>query len=216
MKRNEYIKVSQVLDSQTSNLLYEYIKTTVQRYEKLKEVLSTTDIEDKLQEVLLEEKPAIGLWGGEYTTPSMGFAKYGGLLTDTLMVVLKSTIERETNLKLIPTYSFFRLYRKGDSLPKHNDRPQCEISVSLCVGWKGEQQWPLFLEGNPILLDVGDLAIYRGVEAEHWRDPLEGEEQAQIFLHYNDIDGPYGETNLYDGRPFIGWPRGIIKDENTK
>ena len=204
MKKNEYIKVPKVLDSQTSNLLYEYIKTTVQRYEKLKEVLSKTDIEDRLEEVMLEEKP------------TMGFAKYGGLLTDTLMLVLKPIIERETNLKLIPTYSFFRLYRKGDSLPKHNDRPSCEISVSLCVGWEGEKQWPLFLEGNPILLEVGDLAIYRGVEAEHWREPLEGVQQAQIFLHYNDIDGPYGETNLYDGRPFIGWPRGIIKDENTK
>ena len=204
MKKNEYIKVPKVLDSQTSNLLYEYIKTTVQRYEKLKEVLSKTDIEDRLEEVMLEEKP------------TMGFAKYGGLLTDTLMLVLKPIIERETNLKLIPTYSFFRLYRKGDSLPKHNDRPSCEISVSLCVGWEGEKQWPLFLEGNPILLEVGDLAIYRGVEAEHWREPLEGVQQAQIFLHYNDIDGPYGETNLYDGRPFIGWPRGLIYDENTK
>ena len=204
MKKNEYIKVPKVLDSQTSNLLYEYIKTTVQRYEKLKEVLSKTDIEDRLQEVMLEEKP------------TMGFAKYGGLLTDTLMLVLKPIIERETNLKLIPTYSFFRLYRKGDSLPKHNDRPSCEISVSLCVGWEGEKQWPLFLEGNPILLEVGDLAIYRGVEAEHWREPLEGVQQAQIFLHYNDIDGPYGETNLYDGRPFIGWRRRLIYDENTK
>ena len=204
MKKNEYIKVPKVLDSQTSNLLYEYIKTTVQRYEKLKEVLSKTDIEDRLEEVMLEEKP------------TMGFAKYGGLLTDTLMLVLKPIIERETNLKLIPTYSFFRLYRKGDSLPKHNDRPSCEISVSLCVGWEGEKQWPLFLEGNPILLEVGDLAIYRGVETEHWRDPLEGEIQAQIFLHYNDRDGPYGETNLYDGRPFIGWRRGLIYDENTK
>ena len=204
MKKNEYIKVPKVLDSQTSNLLYEYIKTTVQRYEKLKEVLSKTDIEDRLEEVMLEEKP------------TMGFAKYGGLLTDTLMLVLKPIIERETNLKLIPTYSFFRLYRKGDSLPKHNDRPSCEISVSLCVGWEGEKQWPLFLEGNPILLEVGDLAIYRGVETEHWRDPLEGEIQAQIFLHYNDRDGPYGETNLYDGRPFIGWRRGLIYNENTK
>ena len=204
MKKNEYIKVPKVLDSQTSNLLYEYIKTTVQRYDKLKEVLSKTDIEDRLQEVMLEEKP------------TMGFAKYGGLLTDTLMLVLKPIIERETNLKLIPTYSFFRLYRKGDSLPKHNDRPSCEISVSLCVGWEGEKQWPLFLEGNPILLEVGDLAIYRGVETEHWRDPLEGEIQAQIFLHYNDRDGPYGETNLYDGRPFIGWRRGLIYNENTK
>ena len=204
MKKNEYIKVPKVLDSQTSNLLYEYIKTTVQRYDKLKEVLSKTDIEDRLEEVMLEEKP------------TMGFAKYGGLLTDTLMLVLKPIIERETNLKLIPTYSFFRLYRKGDSLPKHNDRPSCEISVSLCVGWEGEKQWPLFLEGNPILLEVGDLAIYRGVEAEHWREPLEGVQQAQIFLHYNDRDGPYGETNLYDGRPFIGWRRGLIYDENTK
>ena len=197
MKKNEYIKVSNVLNSQTSNLLFEYIKETAKRYEKIKTLCPDINLEDKFDEIM---DPRIG---------PIGFSKYGDMLTETLMLRLLSIIEKEIDLKLIPTYSFFRLYKKGDKLPKHTDRPQCEISVSLCVGYIGEEQWPLFIQGTPVYLEPGDLAIYRGIELVHWREPLEGEMQAQIFLHYNDIKGPYRDRYLYDGKPYIGWPKGI-------
>ena len=106
-------------------------------------------------------------------------------------------------LELIPTYSYFRIYTKGNELKKHKDRDSCEISMTVCISYEGDQ-WPIFVEGTPIYLKPGDLIIYRGCEVEHWREELKGKRHIQMFLHYNDRNGPYGEDNIYDGRPFLG------------
>ena len=50
------------------------------------------------------------------------------------------------------------------------------------------------------------MVIYKGIDLVHWRNPLEGENHAQAFLHYNDVNGPFGKENHYDGRRFIGMP----------
>ena len=57
-----------------------------------------------------------------------------------------------------------------------------------------EKPWPLIIEDEKILQEVGDILIYRGCEVEHWRDPLVTEERnyyVQLFAHYVDANGPY-------------------------
>ena len=39
-------------------------------------------------------------------------------------------MQKETGLQLIPTYSYARIYKKGDILKRHKDRPSCEISTT--------------------------------------------------------------------------------------
>ena len=53
----------------------------------------------------------------------------------------------------------------------------------------------------------GDMVIYKGCELEHWREPFEGNNHAQVFLHYNNIDGPFGTQNKFDKRPLLGIPK---------
>jgi hypothetical protein len=60
-------------------------------------------------------------------------------------------------------------------------------------------------EEIPLYLKPGDIIIYRGCEVEHWRDSFLGLNQAQVFLHYNELNGEY--NNLYDGRPILGIPK---------
>lgn len=130
---------------------------------------------------------------------------------DSLMeYVLKGVqprVEDLCGLKLYPTYSFFRLYRKGSTLRHHRDRPSCEISVSVNLGPQLETPWPLWITGpqgtKAVDLAPGDALLYRGVECEHWRDRFEGEELAQVFLHYVDQDGPYRDYK-FDQRPALG------------
>jgi hypothetical protein len=52
----------------------------------------------------------------------------------------------------------------------------------------------------------GDMLAYWGTHMEHWREPFEGTNHAQAFLHYNDADGPFANQNLYDKRPLLGVP----------
>jgi len=68
---------------------------------------------------------------------------YGDFMMDGLLGDLLPEIERASGLALFPTYSYFRVYKHGDTLAKHTDRPACEISVTLCLGFEGEKPWPI-------------------------------------------------------------------------
>ena len=51
------------------------------------------------------------------------------------------------------------------------------------------------------------MLVYSGCDLEHWREPFEGDTCAQVFLHYNDVDGPFGTQNKFDKRPLLGIPK---------
>ena len=78
----------------------------------------------------------------------------------------------------------------------------------------GGDDWPIFLEpsgeegkkGVEVKLEAGDMLMYRGCELEHWREPFEGEDCGQVFLHYNDSNSKNAEENKFDRRPMIGLP----------
>ena len=135
---------------------------------------------------------------------------YSDLVMETLLQKMKPLMEKETQTSLIETYSCARIYKKGDELKKHIDRPSCEISCTLNLG--GEM-WPIFLDGEKILLNPGDMLIYKGYETEHWREPFTGNNCAQVFLHYNEKNGKFNDTNKYDGRPFLGLPQWFKEDK---
>ena len=50
------------------------------------------------------------------------YAKYGDRLMETLLVKTIAVMQKKTELKLVPTYSYTRLYRKGNIL-RDKDRP---------------------------------------------------------------------------------------------
>src|SRR5471032_689859 len=82
--------------------------------------------------------------GGSVSPDSLG--GYGDATFDGLLEYLRPDIEERCGLSLHPTYSFFRLYRRGNALLRHRDRPACEISVSLNVGQSPAAPWPIHVE----------------------------------------------------------------------
>ena len=119
----------------------------------------------------------------------------GDFFMDGLLADVAPRVERATGISVWPTYSYFRVYRQGDVLSKHTDRPACEISLTLCLGFAGDAPWPIGIEGPlgvaSIALLPGDALLYRGIECPHWREPLGGAWAAQVFLHYVDRTGPH-------------------------
>ena len=130
---------------------------------------------------------------------------YGDPMTDSLMLTKLNLMEQETGLKLLPTYSFWRMYTYGAELKKHTDRPACEVSVTVMIGSDGTP-WPIYMNGTEINLEPGDAAIYSGCEVEHWREEFKGDWQAHTFLHYVDKNGTNTEW-FRDKRPFYGMPK---------
>ena len=154
------------------------------------------------------------------------YSIYADHVMETLMVKMLPVMKKETGLQLIPTYSYARLYKKGDILHRHKDRSSCEVSCTLNLGG---DPWPIFIDGTgansilsgsetttvlkpnapkgtKVLLEVGDMLVYSGCELEHWREPFEGNVCGQVFLHYNHLYGPFAEKNRFDKRPMLGVP----------
>ena len=120
-------------------------------------------------------------------------AFYADMVMENLSDFLLSKIESAAGMKLLPTYTYFRVYKAGDILENHRDRPSCEISISLSLRKKGNI-WPIYINNTAVMLEEGDAVLYRGCEVEHWREPYtEGTKQAQVFLHYVDANGRFTE-----------------------
>lgn len=130
---------------------------------------------------------------------------HGDYVMENLLGFLLSRMEKHTELTLFPTYSYYRVYKQGDILHPHKDRPSCEISVSICLKRNRDQDiWPLYIETDKthkVLLEEGDAIIYKGSEFSHWRDEFNcGNNLAQVFLHYVDSNGPNSKW-FNDKRP---------------
>jgi len=146
------------------------------------------------------------------------YSIYADHVMETLMVKMLPVMKKETGLQLIPTYSYARLYKKGDILYRHKDRSSCEVSCTLNLGG---DPWPIFIDGTgansilsgsetttvvkpnapkgtKVLLEVGDMLVYS--------EPFEGNVCGQVFLHYNHLYGPFAEKNRFDKRPMLGVP----------
>ena len=143
----------------------------------------------------------LGTWSDDQVPNT--YSHYADPVMETLLMKVLPVMQKETDLKLVPTYSYARIYKHGDILHKHKDRPSCEISTTIHLGG---DKWSIFVEGTEVLLDVGDMLVYSGCELEHWREPLEGNTCAQVFLNYNHVNGPFAEKNRFDKRPMLGIP----------
>ena len=144
-------------------------------------------------------------------------AVYGDSVFDELLKELLPEFEKVSGKKLNPTYSYARLYKKGEELKVHKDRESCEISATLTLDYSGKP-WAIYMGDNEdktnaseIYMKVGDAVLYRGMDKWHWREKFEGEWQAQVFLHYVDADGPHANLK-YDNRTNLGLQE--VQDKN--
>jgi 2OG-Fe(II) oxygenase superfamily len=96
-------------------------------------------------------------------------------------------VTKFTEEKVLPTYTYGRVYNKGAELLRHRDREACE--VSLTVHLDGDKEWPIYIqkpngEEVELTLHAGDAMLYLGMQADHWRNKYDGENYVQVFLHY--------------------------------
>lgn len=131
---------------------------------------------------------------GDEQVPESISAVNGDPAFEALMWNVHRKMEENTGLELIPTYTYRRLYKRGNVLHKHKDRPSCEISATIKLGDSGGYNWPIWMVDTPYELEDGDAVIYRGCDLEHWRNPCEGPSNyimGQVFAHYVDKNGPF-------------------------
>jgi hypothetical protein len=136
---------------------------------------------------------------------------YRNAFMQNLLKQYKPQVEECTGLSLFPTCSYYRVYEPGNILHDHTDRPQCEITVTLTLGFNyvnkaDDYRWPIHVfiddEKKYFNCDVGDAMIYRGCELKHGRDKFDvGDDSyhVNVFLHYSQ-----NQKYQYDGHRDLG------------
>jgi len=187
LEKNKFLVIKNIIPKEVCKFAYDYL-------------LLKRKVADTLYQKKLISKGSItewGCWGDGQVEKA--YALYADLVTEVLLEKCRPIMEKHLKMKLVPTYSYCRVYVKGNDLKPHIDRKSCEFSTTLNLGG---DPWPIYLEpNNEINLKPGDMLIYKGCEVKHWRKPFKGELCVQTFLHYNKINGI-----KYDGRDHLGLP----------
>ena len=210
---NGYQVIKNALSYDMANFIFNYF------------LLKRDAVEFMYKNNIHSQSPILGTWTDQQIPNT--FSCYGDFVMETLLVKVLPKMKQETGLDLVPTYSYARAYKNGDTLHRHKDRPSCEISTTINLGG---DPWPIFIDGTgannvinerqnlvkpgapigtKVLLEVGDMLVYSGCELEHWREPFDGNICGQVFLHYNHVNGPFAEKNKFDGRQMLGLPSGV-------
>ena len=210
-KTKKYQVIKNAISYELANFLYNYF------------MLKRDAVKFMYENNIHSQTSILGTWSDQQIPNT--YSCYGDFAMETLMMKVMPVMIKETGLDLVPTYSYARIYKKGDILKRHKDRPSCEISTTLNLGG---DPWPIFIDptgsnnvvdeyknihkpnapkGERVDLEIGDMLIYEGCKLEHWREPFEGEHCGQVFLHYNNKKGEFKDINIFDGRDKLGTPK---------
>lgn len=125
---------------------------------------------------------------------------WGDATLDALLINLSPQIEKLSGKRLLPTYAYARLYTYGNALPRHRDRAEAQLAVTIHLGHDGLPPPPInFAPDLRLIQQPGDAAIYLGDAIEHWRDAYVGQRFGQLFLNYVFANGDRA-SRLFDGR----------------
>ena len=209
-QKNKYCVIKEAVPKQIAEFVYNYFL--------LKRQVARTLFDTRYISPFTTEW---GVWNDEQVPNT--YSNYADIAMETLLIRCLDIMEKTTKLKLNPTYSYARIYKTGDILNRHKDRFSCEISTTLNLGG---DPWPIHLEpkknvgipngkkitvssnnkGISINLRPGDMLVYQGMELEHWREEFQGDNCAQVFLHYNNQKSKDADKNIYDKRKHLGLP----------
>ena len=218
-KKNKYIVIKQAISKELASFICNYF--TLKR--DVMDIMYGRNLVNPTEFLGTRDDPQV---------PGV-YSHYADIAMETLLTTVLPIMEKKIKLKLIPTYSYARIYEKGADLLRHKDRNSCEISTTLNLGG---DPWPIYIDptgknnitkyslskprivqlkptahkGIRVDLGPGDMLVYKGCDLEHWREPFSGEKCVQVFLHYNDKNGNYKDKNKFDGRFMLGLPSKVI------
>ena len=174
-----YVLIKNFLDPESVKVVSRYLENALRRY------------------------PENNQGGGDGDSSKISY--YADPLIEMILADKLAHVEEVTGFKLFPSYSFTRVYQKGEELKAHVDRPGCEISLTCHIATVGKP-WPIWMQtpgGEPseYTLEPGDACVYKGCEIKHWREPATDTDiNVQMMLHYVNQNGPNAD-HKFDRRP---------------
>lgn len=152
---------------------------------------------------------------------------YGDVLMESLLGHYTSYVEEATGLSLWPSYSYYRVYPSQVALEKKKGRASGEITAVMVLGHNYMEKkdsgycWKFHLEGpgkegnteESAKVYPGDMLVFRGCAFDRWRelfDVAQGGWYVEVYFHYVQKDGVFGDVCKFDGRVDLATPTTMI------
>ena len=116
--KNNYKVIKQAISKELADFVYSYFLT--------KRQVARVFFDDRYISPFNNDW---GVWNDPQVPET--YSHYSDIAMETLLEKLVEPMSKETGLNLIPTYSYARIYKKGDVLKRHKDRYSCEVSMTL-------------------------------------------------------------------------------------
>jgi hypothetical protein len=144
-------------------------------------------------------------------------------LYDILLTRIWNVMNHTTGLNLVPSYSYYRIYRGGMRMDEHFDRPGAEYTATVCFGYHYEDKpddyrWGISMCDDLCTQDIGDAIVYSGERCFHSRGVLDGTNQSfqvQGLFHFINKDGPHYPEWIFDGRKSLSSEYDERRDERV-
>ena len=121
-KKNKYTIIRKAISKDLSLFTYNYFLIRKQVYDTCRQANYFSPFETMF-----------GYYESENQQVPNTYSIYADVAGETLLLKLQPIMEKVTKMKLIPNYSYARVYKKGDELKRHTDRDSCEISTTLIL-----------------------------------------------------------------------------------
>ena len=138
-QQNKYQVIKKAIPYELANFIFNYF------------LLKREAVNYLYSNNIVAENGMLGTWKDQQV-PNV-YSHYADFVMETLLMKVMPIMKQQTNLNLIPTYSYARIYEKGSILKRHKDRPSCEISTTLNLGG---DPWPIFIDptGSNNVVDI--------------------------------------------------------------
>ena len=123
---------------------------------------------------------------------------------------LRDNLRDVIDIELVETYSYTRTYDRGAYLKSHTDRPSCEISATICLDYKSDDNtpWKIWVQNDRNYID--DAVHDQPSLFEISQKPVIGKRKGCVAVSLE-----IGDVLLYQGPNIPHWRDTFLGDYSS-
>ena len=123
---------------------------------------------------------------------------------------LRDNLRDVIDMELVETYSYTRTYDRGAYLKSHTDRPSCEISATICLDYKSDDNtpWKIWVQNDRNYID--DAVRDQPSLFEISQKPVIGKRKGCVAVSLE-----IGDVLLYQGPNIPHWRDTFLGDYSS-
>ena len=123
---------------------------------------------------------------------------------------LRDNLRDVIDMELVETYSYTRTYDRGAYLKSHTDRPSCEVSATICLDYKSDDNtpWKIWVQNDRNYID--DAVQDQQQLFDFFQKPVIGKRKGSVAVSLE-----VGDVLLYQGPNIPHWRDTFLGDYSS-